>query len=106
VRHDDDRSVEDLDGLDEGVDGLHVQVVRGLIEQQQVGGRDEKLAEQHSALLAAGEHAHLLRALSPSNIMTPQMARAMPWLCSGWACMISSSAVLAGLSRAMFVWPK
>ena len=58
--HDDDGAVEVLDGLDQRIDGLHVQVVRGLVEQEQVRGRDQELAQQHPALLAARKHAHFL----------------------------------------------
>ena len=40
-------------------DGAHVEVVRGLVEQQHVIGADEQPREVHAASLAAGERAHL-----------------------------------------------
>ena len=39
-------------------DGLGVQVVGGLVEQQQVGGLEQQLAQGHAAALTAGEHVH------------------------------------------------
>jgi hypothetical protein len=40
----------------EGLDGFHVQVVGRLVHQQHVGAQQHQLAEQHAALLAAGDH--------------------------------------------------
>ena len=37
-------------------DRLSVQVVRGLVEQQQVGSLEQQLAQGHTAALAAGKH--------------------------------------------------
>ena len=37
-------------------DGLRVQVVRGLVEQQQIGSLEQQLAQSHATALAAREH--------------------------------------------------
>ena len=37
-------------------DGLGVQVIRGLVEQQQVGSLEQQLAQGHATALAAGKH--------------------------------------------------
>ncbi len=47
-----------LEEVLEPQDGLGVQVVGGLVEQQQVGGLEQQLAQGHAAALTAGEHVH------------------------------------------------
>ena len=42
-------------GRGEGVDGLHVEVVRGLVEEEEVGVADEQPQQAEAAALAAGE---------------------------------------------------
>jgi len=38
--------------------GLGVQMVRGLVEEQQIGRLEQELAESHATALTAGEHLH------------------------------------------------
>ncbi len=49
------RAVEPRQGFLEPGDGADVQVVGRLVEQQQVGFRDQRLGQQHAAAPAAGE---------------------------------------------------
>ena len=51
---------ERLEGVLEGAQGVDVEVVGGLVEQQHVPALLEHLGELHAVALAAGEHADLL----------------------------------------------
>ena len=55
----DDRALVLLEVLLEPGDRLGVEVVRGLVEQQQVGRREQQPAERDAAALAAGERGHV-----------------------------------------------
>ena len=50
----------------EGTQGVHVEVVRGLVQQQQVAAAAQQLGQVHAVALAAGELADpRLLVLSP-----------------------------------------
>ena len=55
VRHKDDRAGEALEKAFEPVDRLGIEVVRGLIQKQEVGLGSQRTAESDTALLSAGE---------------------------------------------------
>lgn len=55
---DDRRALIVFERIDETFNALHVEMVRGLVEQEQVAFRGEDLSEEDSAAFAAGEHAH------------------------------------------------
>ncbi len=57
VRDEEDGAGELFDGVEEHVFGAHVEVVGRLVEQEEVGGRDEHAGEGVAVALAAGEHA-------------------------------------------------
>ena len=56
MRDRDDRAGVLLEVLLEPLDGLGVEVVGGLVEQQEVGLLEQQLAERDAALLTTGEH--------------------------------------------------
>jgi hypothetical protein len=60
VRDEHDRSAEGVQRILEHVARLDVEVVRRLIEAQEVGGIGQQLREREPRLLAAGEDPHLL----------------------------------------------
>ena len=60
VRHRDHGAGKALQELLEPLHALGVEVVGRLVEQQQVGLRQQQPAERDAALLAAGEHVDLL----------------------------------------------
>ena len=51
----DEASIEGLDGISQRVDALDVQVIRGLIQQQQVGTLHADHAEDQPRLLPLGQ---------------------------------------------------
>ena len=57
VGDEDDGAGEGGDGVEEYVFGAHVEVVGGLVEEKEVGGRDENLCEGEAVAFAAGEDA-------------------------------------------------
>ena len=59
VRHHDDRRVEREQGLLQPLERLDVEVVRGLVEQEEVGMRPERAGERGARELAAGERGEL-----------------------------------------------
>ena len=58
VRDGKDRALVAFEELLEPQDGFGIQVVSGLVEQQQVRRLEEQAAQRHAATLAAGEHLH------------------------------------------------
>ena len=58
VRNGEDRALIALEELLEPQDGFGVQMVSGLVEQQQVGRLEKQAAQRHAATLAAGKHLH------------------------------------------------
>lgn len=52
-------ALELADGVHQAGDRLHVEVVRRLVQQQQVVGHQREAAERHPRLLPAGEEADL-----------------------------------------------
>jgi hypothetical protein len=60
VRDDDQRAAVPLKELLEPVNGLEVEVVRRLVEQQRLRVAKQRLREQDADFLAAGDFAHLL----------------------------------------------
>eukprot|EP00760_Papus_ankaliazontas_P001082 PhM_4_TR10382/c1_g1_i1/m.31135 len=60
VGDDDHTALEVVDGVDERVDGLHIQVVRGLVEHQEMGFLSADECHRHTRLLTAGERLDLL----------------------------------------------
>ena len=56
----------------EPADGVDVEVVRRLVEQQDVGLADQRLGQQRAALHAAGEDRHAAAASSPSARDAPR----------------------------------
>ena len=60
VRDEHDGARKLHEGALEDVDGVDVQVVGGLVQEQQRVGRDEHLGQSQTRPLAAGEHAHAL----------------------------------------------
>ncbi len=60
VRDEEDGAGEVGDGFEQDVLGAEVEVVGGLVEQQQVRGRDEHLGHGVAVALAAGEDAEFL----------------------------------------------
>ena len=63
VADDDGRTVEGADSLFQHVLRRHIEVVRGLVEYQQVNGLQQQLDHRQTAPLAAAEHLHLLVAV-------------------------------------------
>ena len=59
VRDGDDGALVRLEEPLEPRDGLGVEVVRRLVEEEQVGRREQQAAERHAAALAAGEGRHV-----------------------------------------------
>ena len=57
----DHRAVEIVDGGQQGVAGVHVQMVGGFVQHQQVHRGDQQFAQHHPAFLTTGEHADLLQ---------------------------------------------
>lgn len=55
VRHDDHAALEVADGLREGVDALDVEVVGGLVEDEDVGRGEAELSQGHARLLSSRE---------------------------------------------------
>ena len=60
MRYDDDRAVKRLDGLLQHIFAGHVQVVGGLVEDEQVDGLQQQAYHRQTALLTAAEHLDLL----------------------------------------------
>ena len=60
MRHGDDRALVLLQVLLQPVDALGIQVVGGLVEQQDVGLLQQQAAQGHTAALASGEVLHRL----------------------------------------------
>mmetsp|Transcript_36883 Transcript_36883/g.78666 ORF Transcript_36883/g.78666 Transcript_36883/m.78666 type:complete len:313 (+) Transcript_36883:328-1266(+) len=60
MRDDEHAALEVLEGRDEAVDRLEVEVVGGLVEQQQVGRRQHHPTERHARLLSAREPGQLV----------------------------------------------
>ena len=62
VRHEDHPALELVDGVCEGVDGLHVEVVGRFVEEEEVGRLPRQIRKHHAAPLAVGQladRAHL-----------------------------------------------
>jgi hypothetical protein len=55
VRHQYHATIEVPQGDAQGVDGLDVEVVGGLVQEQQMGSHEGQLHEHHSSLLAAAQ---------------------------------------------------
>ena len=66
-----------LKGLCQSVDGLHVQVVGGLVQEQDVGVTKGDAGEDHARLLAAAELADGLQVMVPRQ---PKPAQLLPHL--------------------------
>ncbi len=60
MAHHDHQRLETDEVVLEPVHGVHVEVVGGLVEQQDVGLAEERLGQQRAHLLAAGELLHAL----------------------------------------------
>ncbi len=60
VRHDDGRAIEGLDGFLQHVFRGHVEVVGGLIEDQQVDGFEQQAYHGQARALTTREHFHFL----------------------------------------------
>ena len=55
MRDEDEPSLEVVDGVGEGVDGLHVEVVGGLVEEQHVRRLPRQPREHHATPLPVGQ---------------------------------------------------
>lgn len=51
-------SLKGVDGVGEGVDGLHVQVVGGFVQEEEVWPAERQPGEDHTTALAVGEVTH------------------------------------------------
>ena len=60
MRDDDDRTAEYVDGVDEGFDGLYVEVVGGLVEKEEIAWLGNDLPEEDTAPLSPGKDANAL----------------------------------------------
>ena len=65
-----------LKGLRQGIDGLHVQVVGGLVQEQDVGAAERDAGEYHARLLPAAELADGLQVVVPAQPEAAQLLRA------------------------------
>ena len=63
VAHEDERTVIVLQGLLEHILGLEVEVVGGLVEDEQVHGLEKEFEQRQASALTTGEHLHLLHRL-------------------------------------------
>ena len=52
-KYHDNTAVEEFEGVTERIDGFNVEIVRGLIEEQQMWGEEGQLHEHHACLLSA-----------------------------------------------------
>ena len=66
-----------LEGLGQGVNGLHVQVVGGLVQQKYMRVAQRYAGEDHARLLAAAELADGLQVVVPAQ---PKAAQLLPHL--------------------------
>ena len=66
-----------LKGLRQGINGLHVQVVGGLVQEQDVGVAQGDAGEDDARLLAAAELADGLQVVVPGQ---PKPAQLLPHL--------------------------
>ena len=61
IMGDDDRATRKVrQGVFQRAQGVHVEIVGGLIQQQQIGAAFQHLGQMHAVALTAREHAHLL----------------------------------------------
>ena len=72
MAHEHHAALVGLDGLGQGVDALHVQVVRGLIQQEQVGVAHADHSDDDAALLSLGERPDLGRLHLPGDAVLPK----------------------------------
>jgi len=90
-----DRTVKLVYRFDKGIARLHIQMVRGFVQEQQVRRRHEYLPSRTLLFSPPESTLIFLRALSPENIRPPAIVRALfsPHFLS--ALFISSSTVLS-----------
>jgi hypothetical protein len=72
----------------EPADGLDIEVVRGLIQQQEIGLRDERSTQHHTPPPASGQirHARIARELETRNDLVDLELRAPLLLLRGRPC--------------------
>jgi len=86
VAHDDGCAVEGADGLFEHILGLHVQVVGGLVEDEQIDGLHEQAYHGETAALAAAEHLDLLlRGFAAKHECTQEVVDLQAHVAGGYA---------------------
>src|SRR6202012_4727725 len=67
MRDEDDGPAEGCERIEQHFFGPHVEMVGGLVEQQEVGWRDKNARESVSIALPAGEYAELLKGIVPGE---------------------------------------
>jgi hypothetical protein len=73
VRHQHHATIEVPQGDAQGVDGLDVEVVGGLVQEQQMGCHEGQLHKYHSSLLAAAQVADWNRVCMSLQTILPEL---------------------------------